>query len=64
MSRDLIVAQLPQVLAGESLGGRRYPGCLRLHVLGNVRMTAIVRWHQERETLSPDVRDWGAAGSR
>ncbi|MFE1315861.1 hypothetical protein [Streptomyces sp. NPDC058755] len=55
---------LQQILAGESLVERRHPGCLRPHLLGNVRTTAITSWHQEPETLSPDFRDWVAAGSR
>ncbi|MFF4040125.1 RNA polymerase sigma factor [Streptomyces sp. NPDC001816] len=55
---------LQQILAGESFVERRHPGCLRPHLLGNVRTTAITSWHQEPETLSPDFRDWVAAGSR
>ncbi|MEV0183480.1 hypothetical protein AB0I54_29920 [Streptomyces sp. NPDC050625] len=55
---------LQQILAGESLVERRHPGCLRPHLLGNVRTRAITSWHQEPETLSPDFRDWVAAGSR
>ncbi|WP_159399932.1 hypothetical protein [Streptomyces griseochromogenes] len=55
---------LQQMLAGESLIERRHPGCLRPHLLGNVRTTAIATWHREPETLAPDFRDWVAAGSR
>ncbi|MEU9992717.1 hypothetical protein AB0E10_39165 [Streptomyces sp. NPDC048045] len=55
---------LQQVLAGESLIERRHPGCLRSHLLGNVRTTAIATWHREPATLSPDFRDWVAAGSQ
>lgn len=55
---------LQQILAGESLVERRHPGCLRPHLLGTVRTTAITSWHQQPETLSPDFRDWVAAGSR
>ncbi|NUK07163.1 hypothetical protein HRW18_03875 [Streptomyces lunaelactis] len=55
---------LQQMLAGESLAERRHPGCLRPHLLGNVRTTAITSWHQEPEALSPDFREWVAAGSR
>ncbi|MFA7753168.1 hypothetical protein V5F01_05780 [Streptomyces sp. NRRL B-2790] len=55
---------LQQMLAGESHIERRHPGCLRPHLLGNVRTTAIASWHREPETLAPDFRDWIAAGSR
>ncbi|MGW6908042.1 RNA polymerase sigma factor [Streptomyces sp. NPDC054940] len=55
---------LQQTLAGESLVERRYPGCLRPHLLGNVRTTAVMRWHQEPEALSTEFREWVAAGSR
>ncbi|MET8452130.1 hypothetical protein [Streptomyces sp. NPDC005209] len=55
---------LQQILAGESLIEGRHPGCLRPHLLGNVRTAALTRWHHEPETLAPDFRDWVAAGSR
>lgn len=55
---------LQQMLAGESLVERRHPGCLRPHLLGNVRTTAVTHWHQEPEALAPDFREWVASGSR
>jgi hypothetical protein len=55
---------LQQMLAGESLVERRYPGCLRPHLLGNVRTTAVARRQQDPEALSPDFREWVEGGSR
>ncbi|WP_328677914.1 hypothetical protein OG905_27195 [Streptomyces sp. NBC_00322] len=55
---------LQRMVSGAGFVGQRYPGCLRLQLLGNVRTTAIASWHQEREALSPDFRAWVAAGGR
>ncbi|MFK4226324.1 hypothetical protein [Streptomyces sp. NPDC019890] len=60
-----VFAQLLQrMVSGEGFVGQRHPGCLRPQILGNVRTTAITRWHREREVLSPDFRAWVAAGGR
>ncbi|MGW1490290.1 hypothetical protein [Streptomyces sp. NPDC002402] len=64
MTSRVFAHLLQQIQAGESFVERRHSGCLRPQLLGNVRTTAIASWHRERDTLSPDFRDWVAAGSR
>ncbi|WP_405809975.1 hypothetical protein OG729_35070 [Streptomyces sp. NBC_00210] len=60
-----VFAQLLQrIVSGVGFVGQRHPDCLRPQLLGNVRTTAITRWHREREVLSPDFRAWVAAGGR